>query len=144
MIYRGPGFLAVVWFGSPPFLHPSPVSKLSLFLNFPINLLTGEGGKGARKPGPLEIIQYSLGGIIFVCRPHVFKMTHTQHEILKCHKNTYYSTHVTPSFATVCISLKSTHVSLPGLIKGTVRLWIRCTVQYILSLATSYFDLICF
>ncbi len=34
IIYRGPGFLAVVWFGSSP--TPSPVSKLSLFLSLPL------------------------------------------------------------------------------------------------------------
>ncbi len=49
IIYRGPGFLAVVWFGSSPTL-PHPVSKLSLFLSHPVcrlsNLLTGEGGGG--------------------------------------------------------------------------------------------------
>ncbi len=33
MIYRGPGFLAVVWFGSLP--NPSPLSNLSLFLSIP-------------------------------------------------------------------------------------------------------------
>ncbi len=48
MIYRGPDFLAVVWFGStsPP---PSP-RKLPLFLTLPVcrrsSLLTGEGGRG--------------------------------------------------------------------------------------------------
>jgi hypothetical protein len=43
MIYRRPGFLAVVWFGSSPL----PISKLSLFLGLPVcrpsSLLTGEG-----------------------------------------------------------------------------------------------------
>jgi hypothetical protein len=29
MIYRGPGFLTVVWFGSSPTPHPSPPSLLS-------------------------------------------------------------------------------------------------------------------
>ncbi len=33
MVYKGPGFLAVVWFGSSP--TSSPVSKLSLFLSLP-------------------------------------------------------------------------------------------------------------
>ncbi len=46
----GPGFLAVVWFGSSPApLPPFPVSKLSLFLSLPVcrrsSLLTGGGGK---------------------------------------------------------------------------------------------------
>ncbi len=35
-MYRGPGFLAVVWFGSSPTLSPSPVSRLSLFLILPV------------------------------------------------------------------------------------------------------------
>ncbi len=47
---------------------PSRQSKLSLFLSLPVSsrssLLTGEGGgvgnHKARKPGPLQIIQYSL------------------------------------------------------------------------------------
>jgi hypothetical protein len=42
MIFRGPVFLVVV-----PIPSPSPVSKLSLFLNLPVcgrsSLLTGEG-----------------------------------------------------------------------------------------------------
>jgi hypothetical protein len=46
IIYRGPGFLAVVWFGSSP--TPSPVSKLSPYLSFLVcrrsSLLTVEGG----------------------------------------------------------------------------------------------------
>jgi hypothetical protein len=67
MIYRGPGFLAVVGFGSTPTPFPSPVSKLPLFLSLPMCrrscLLTEEGGgegvdvepnhTTARKPGPL-------------------------------------------------------------------------------------------
>ncbi len=39
MIYchRGPGFLAVVWFGSSPILSPpSPVRKLSFLLSLPV------------------------------------------------------------------------------------------------------------
>ncbi len=60
MIYRRPGFLAVVWLGSfPPNNPPSPVSKLSLFLNFSIFLSVarwaywrerggGRGGGGAK------------------------------------------------------------------------------------------------
>ncbi len=31
MTYRGPGFLAIVWFGSYPTHSPSPISKLCLF-----------------------------------------------------------------------------------------------------------------
>ncbi len=71
MIYRGPGFLAVVWFGSTP--APSPVSNLTLSVFKGCrcsSLLTGkEGGEGvgvepnptiARKLGPLSIVQSSL------------------------------------------------------------------------------------
>ncbi len=36
MIYRWPGFLAVIWFGSTPSPSPSPVSKLSPFLILPV------------------------------------------------------------------------------------------------------------
>jgi hypothetical protein len=36
MFYRGPGFLAVVWFGSFPIPFPFPVSKLSLFHSLPL------------------------------------------------------------------------------------------------------------
>ncbi len=48
MIYKRPGFHAVVWFGSPHHQPPSrPVSKMSLFLSFPVwrrsSLRTGEG-----------------------------------------------------------------------------------------------------
>ncbi len=63
-IYRGPGFLAAVWFGSSPSpLLPS--ASCPSFLAFlccrSTSLLTGEGGRGwarsrittARKPGPL-------------------------------------------------------------------------------------------
>ncbi len=50
MIYRKHCFLTVVWLGSTPNpVPPSPVSKLSLFLRFPVcrrsSLLTGEGGR---------------------------------------------------------------------------------------------------
>ncbi len=67
MIHRGPGFLAVVWFGSsPPALPPFPLRKLGLRhtggLRKRDNWLIGEGGgvamepidTTARKPGPLE------------------------------------------------------------------------------------------
>ncbi len=48
MIYRGPDFLAVVWFGSSPTrFSPSPVTSLSLFLSLPVchrpSLMTWEG-----------------------------------------------------------------------------------------------------
>jgi hypothetical protein len=61
----------MTWLLAHP-LPPSPVSKLSLFLGLPVcrrsSLLTGEGERvgeepnhtTARKPGPLEIIHYSL------------------------------------------------------------------------------------
>ncbi len=46
LIYRGPGYLAVVWFGS----SPTPVSKLDRRhtgrLRKRDNFLTGEGGRG--------------------------------------------------------------------------------------------------
>jgi hypothetical protein len=49
MIYREPGFLDVVWFGSSP--TPSPVSKLSLFFSLPVSARSSlheeaEGGEG--------------------------------------------------------------------------------------------------
>ncbi len=64
MIYKGPGFPAVVWFVPTP--YPSPDSKFYLFLIFlcvASELTDGSGGlKGVgkepnntieRKPGPL-------------------------------------------------------------------------------------------
>ncbi len=69
MIYRRPGFLAVVWFGSSPTPPPSPDSKLSHFPILPVfrrsSLLTGEWGRShiirQRKSLFLyEIIQFSL------------------------------------------------------------------------------------
>jgi hypothetical protein len=67
MIYRGPGFLVIIWFGSSPTpILPFPVSKLFLFLSLPVcprsNLLPGGGETvgeepnltTARKPGPLK------------------------------------------------------------------------------------------
>ncbi len=46
MIYRGPGFLAIMWLS----FSPSPLSKLSLFLSIPVcrrlSLLTGKGVRG--------------------------------------------------------------------------------------------------
>ncbi len=48
MIYGGPGFLAVLWFGSPPtHFPPSPVSILSFFLSLSVSRLSSfltEGG----------------------------------------------------------------------------------------------------
>ncbi len=76
IIYRGPGLLVVVWFGSSPIPSPSsPLCKLSLFLCLPVCrrlvLLAGEGGESnyatARKPGLLQIIQYSLVGTLTCC-----------------------------------------------------------------------------
>jgi hypothetical protein len=72
MIYRGAGFLAVVGFGSKSTPSPPthPFSKLDWRhtgrLRKKDSLLTGEGAgvepnhTTARKPGPLEIMQYSL------------------------------------------------------------------------------------
>jgi hypothetical protein len=58
MIYRGPGFLAVVCVGSPP--PESSTGGPTEKLRKRYNLLTGEGGgeeepkhMTARKPGPL-------------------------------------------------------------------------------------------
>ncbi len=73
-IYRGSGFLAIVWFSSSSTPYtPSPVNKLSLFLSLPVcspsSLLPKGGGEGgsqtARKPGPPLFIQYSM-----VCTIH--------------------------------------------------------------------------
>ncbi len=73
MIYRGTGFLAVVWFGSSSTpSHPSPFDKLDRRLTGRLrkrdNLMMGDGEwewarpnhTTARKPGPLKIIQYSM------------------------------------------------------------------------------------
>jgi hypothetical protein len=76
MNYGGPGFShsrMIIDLAPPNPPSHSPVSKLSLFLSLPVwrwsGLLTGGiDGVGeepnhttARKPGPLQIIQYSLG-----------------------------------------------------------------------------------
>ncbi len=67
MIYRGPGFLVIIRFGSSPTpILPFPVSNLFLFLSLPVcprsSLLIAEGGEQvwdepnqttARKLGPL-------------------------------------------------------------------------------------------
>ncbi len=60
MYYRGPGFLAVVWFGSSPIpLLPSPGRQFSVFLSFPMyrrsSLLTGDG-EGHRVLTPLPFL----------------------------------------------------------------------------------------
>ncbi len=62
MIYRGPGILEFVWFGSSPIPFPP---SCSAFCVPPVELPNGRRGRGvgwtaARKPGPLKIIQYSL------------------------------------------------------------------------------------
>jgi hypothetical protein len=75
MMYRGPGFLAV--YDSAPRPHPPPSCQQVVSLSqsscvSPVELNNGgEEGKGrvdeepnhttAKKPGPLLIIQYSLG-----------------------------------------------------------------------------------
>jgi hypothetical protein len=48
MIYREPGFLAVVWFGPPP--SPSPVSLSQSSCVSPDELNDGRGGGGLEKP----------------------------------------------------------------------------------------------
>ncbi len=73
MIYREPGFLVVVWFSAQPI--PSPLSPVSSADDThedgerETNCWREKVGKGvgekrnltpARKPGPLNIIQYSL------------------------------------------------------------------------------------
>ncbi len=130
----------------PPFLHPSTVSNLSLILNFPINLLTGEGGRGRGAksydrekawPSRNQSILSAVASSLSVAHTCVKWLT-TPHEILKCHKNTYYSTHVTPL---LCIRLHLSKMytcfDCPASLKG----WFayESDVQYILSLATSYF-----
>ncbi len=75
MIYRGPGFLADVWFRISPTYLPPPLShqqvvSLSFFMCRRSSLLTAEGPERvgeepsrttAKKPGPLYVIQHSLG-----------------------------------------------------------------------------------
>ncbi len=72
IIYRGPGFLAVVWFGStqPTSLPLSRQQVASLSQSScvsPVELADGREGEGVgvepnhipkRKPGPLKIVQY--------------------------------------------------------------------------------------
>jgi hypothetical protein len=77
MIYRGPGFLAVVWFSSSPIpFPPYPISSLYLFISLPVLSpveLTGRrggggggGGRGAksfdRKKALLSINHSILSG----------------------------------------------------------------------------------
>ncbi len=71
MIYRRPGFLAVAWFASRPPLSSASCISFSVFLCVPDRAWGGGGGGGmgvdpnhttARKPGPLNIIQYFLAG----------------------------------------------------------------------------------
>ncbi len=77
MIYRGPSFPAVVWFGSSPTAltpHP-PVSKLSLFLSLPVcrrsSLLKGEaggrGGRGAESYDRENLALYLLFNTLISC-----------------------------------------------------------------------------
>jgi hypothetical protein len=66
MIYRGPGFLAVVWFGSSPIpLPPSPISTLSIFLSLPVcrrsRFLTREG----RGWGRSQIIRWGESLVLY-------------------------------------------------------------------------------
>ncbi len=65
MIYRGPGFLAVVWFFST--FPTSHVVSHSQSCVSPVELTDGRGGGGEepnnttpKKPGPLQTIQYFL------------------------------------------------------------------------------------
>ncbi len=72
MIYRGPGCLAVVWVGSSPTPSPTVPSASSLSCSvfysvLLVELTDGRRGGGeepnhmtSRKPGHLQIIQYSL------------------------------------------------------------------------------------
>ncbi len=69
MIYRWQGFLAVAWFGSSPTQsHILPSASCLSISRFPVSVEFAEGrGCGeepnhatARKPGPLQIIQYSM------------------------------------------------------------------------------------
>jgi hypothetical protein len=68
MIIRGPGFLEVVWFGSSPSPSASCLS-FSVFLCVAGRVYWQQRGEGegkepnhmtARKPGPLQMSQYSL------------------------------------------------------------------------------------
>jgi hypothetical protein len=63
MIHRGPGFLAVVWFGSSPSPPPSSVSKFSIVLSLPVGLTDGEeGGKGV---GRSQIIRWRESLVLY-------------------------------------------------------------------------------
>ncbi len=69
MIYKGSGFLAIVWFGSSP-IPPSPVNKLSLFLSVPVcrrskpsNLLT----EGVGEERESLVLYDSFNTLCFKC-----------------------------------------------------------------------------
>ncbi len=88
IIYRGPGFLMVVWFGSsPPPSPPSPVSKLSLFLSIPVScrssILTG----GAKLMRPQENLALHKSFNTLWCRlPTMFCKIKTTKLFLKTWK----------------------------------------------------------
>ncbi len=49
MIYRGPGFLAIIWIGSAPTPFPLSRQQVSLYLSLPVcsvELTDGRGGRG--------------------------------------------------------------------------------------------------
>ncbi len=64
MIYKGLGFLAVVWFCSCFTTPHSPVSKLWLFLRLPVcrglSLLRGGGGGGVQSYDGKKVNQKKL------------------------------------------------------------------------------------
>ncbi len=74
MMYRGPGFLAVVWFGSSPTLFPfSPSASCHFFSVFlcvagrAYRRERGEGsGRGAKSLCHLYITQYPLLDVIYI------------------------------------------------------------------------------
>ncbi len=138
-------------------LLPRPLSSTPLpsasCLSFSIFLSTylrggGGGGRGrGAKSYDREKAWLSRNRWILSGEASSLPVAHTcvkwltaPHENLKCNKkDTVHSTCYTchPPFAYLYSTC--THVSLPCLIKGTVRLWIRL---YILSLATSYFGML--
>jgi hypothetical protein len=86
-IYRGPGFLTVIWFSSSPQpLYPSPVSKLPLFLSLPVcrwsNLLNGRGmgeepnHTASRKPGPLSLNTLCVQHTVFDYHIFIYEVAH--------------------------------------------------------------------
>ncbi len=67
MIYRGPGFLAVVWFGSSPTSSPPPFPSVCSNGDTDWERVTtcwrerwGPNQTTARRPGPLLSVRYSL------------------------------------------------------------------------------------